>query len=83
MMVRMIIGSAAVQLILLRYLAYFFLLPATVSTMSAAPTIEAATATIGRQDRTATAPTTSTSTVVRSTWATTIARTGSLSVAFR
>ena len=61
MTVRAVIGSAAVLLIQLQYLAYFSLLRAIAST-TAMPELEATSASIGHQGRTGTMPITSSST---------------------
>ena len=62
---RVVIGSVVQVHILKQYHSYFSLLPATVTTATAMPTVDATTASIGLQDRTTTAasPTTSPSAV--------------------
>ena len=82
MTVRAVIGSAAVLLIQLLYLAYFSLLQA-IATTTAMPAIEADSATIGHRGRTAPLPMASTSTAARSICTTTTVLMGSQFVASR
>ena len=82
-MVSLVIGSAEQVHIQQLYLKSFSLLPATVTTATAMPILEAATATIGRRGLSTLTPAASTSTAAMSTCATTAARSGALSVASR
>ena len=65
------------------YLRCSSLLPVTATTTTAVPTIEAATVTIGHQDRTAAAPSASTSAMSTCSATYTTVRTVTLSVASR
>ena len=73
MTARMVIGSAAVLLSQSPYRVYFSLLQA-IAASAAMPTIGTATATIGRQGRTAAMPIISTSTAAVSICTTTTVR---------
>ena len=90
LMVRLVIGSVVRMRITRKFLRYSSLLPASATAVMPMPAVEAATAAIGRPDRTTTitattfttAHTTSASTAAAPVWATTATvRTGSLSVA--
>ena len=85
MTVKMVVISAGNTQILQMLRRFSSLLPASAVTAAAMPTIEVATATIGRLDRAATTPTASSSTAALSARpnSTAAVRTGTLSAASR
>lgn len=82
-MVSLVIGSVVRIHIQQLFLRYFSLLPASVTTTAAVPTVEATTATIGRRGLAALSPAVSTSTAAMSVCTATTARAGTLSVVSR
>lgn len=81
--VNLVIGSVEQVHTEKQFLRYFSLLPATATTLTAVPTVEATAATIGHQGLTVPAPTPSTSAAAVSVCTAPTVRTVSLSAASR